>query len=161
MNTKSYNCTAPPQKSVSCRILIFFMPKVSPVTVLYYVSWFPLIGRPMVHAALTRCSQRHKCDRCGTVSEIKLDRVVACAAAILTQVGQDKIGGADTFPCPSAAGACEGRLGVCIYPDDSTGGDKEKLTGLIKTLLGLMPELSPVPKEKWELLTQDDIYFCC
>ena len=136
------------------------MPKVSPVTVLYYVSYFPLIGRPMVHAALPRCSQRHKCDCCGTVSEIKLDRVVACPAAILTHGGQDKIGAEHTFLCPSAASGCEGRLGVCIYPGDATDGDKGKLAGLIKTLLGLMPELSPVPKEKLEQLTQDDIYFC-
>jgi len=137
------------------------MTMVSAMDLLSALSYFPLVGRPMVLAVLPNCSQRHKCDMCGAIKEVRLNKLLENPNVLLTESGRIKVcsEGAQCLPCVSSP-TCGGRLGVHTYPGDSTNGDKDKLAQMLREMLGLMPGLVPIPSEIIASLDQDDIYFC-
>ena len=50
----------------------------------------PFLGRRLINSALDTCSQRHRCDTCGTTAEVIIGDIVKNPLALLSDVGMER-----------------------------------------------------------------------
>lgn len=135
------------------------MPKI--VDVLSTLGSVPFLGRRMVSYILPRCSQRHKCSRCGSFQEVSLSLLAERPAYTMVEDSQKKLFGPEYeiqgHQCEQDN--CNGRVGIHVFSGDATDGSKDELVRLVSVLLNMMPEITGIEPEKVQNFGIEDVYW--